>query len=166
MNALKLQNLRIAMKIAAGMAAFGICAWQSAAAADVYVSINQPGAYGRVLIGEPIPQQAWVYQQPVVMAPQQYNMQRQPIYLYVPVAHSNNWGRYCNRYNACAQPVVFVQDRWIRERHTQYQQQYPHQSQRGRDRDHDGIRNSRDRDRDGDGIRNSHDRQPNNPNRY
>ena len=31
---------------------------------------------------------------------------------------------------------------------------------RGRDRDHDGIRNSRDRGRDGDGIRNSRDRQP------
>lgn len=90
-------------------------------------------------------------------------MQRQPVYLYVPTAHSNNWSRYCNRYNACAQPVVFVQDRWVRERHAQYQQQS--RPQRGYDRDRDGIRNSRDQDRDGDGVRNSRDRQPKNPNR-
>lgn len=159
MNHLILKRLRKTI----GIAALGICAAQLAVAADISIGINQPGIYGRVTIGEPIPQQAWVYQQPVVIAPMQYNVQRQPIYLYVPAAHSSNWGRYCSRYNACAQPVVFVQDRWVRERHAQYVQQHPRQ--RGRDRDHDGIRNGRDRDRDGDGVRNSRDRQPNNPNR-
>lgn len=61
MNPLKLQNLRLAV----AAAALGLCAVQSAMAANVSVSINQPGVYGRVNIGEPIPQQAWVYQQPV-----------------------------------------------------------------------------------------------------
>ena len=164
MNSLKLQNLHVGVKLAVAVAALGLWTVQSAMAANVSISINQPGVYGRVNVGEPIPQQAWVYQEPVLVAPQPSYVQRQPIYLYVPVAHSGNWGRYCSRYNACAQPVVFVQDRWVRERHVQYMQQY--RPQRGHDRDHDGIRNSRDRDRDGDGIRNSHDRQPNNPNRY
>lgn len=144
-----------------GIATLSMCAAQLALAANITIGINQPGVYGRVTLGEPIPQQAWVYQEPTVIAPMQYSVQRQPIYMYVPVNHSSNWGRYCNYYNACAQPVIFVQDRWVRERHTQYLQQYP--KQRGRDRDRDGIRNSRDRDRDGDGVRNSRDRQPNNP---
>jgi hypothetical protein len=159
MNHLTIKRLGKAI----GIAALSLCAAQLAVAANITIGINQPGVYGRVNLGEPIPQQAWVYQEPMVIAPMQYGMQRQPIYMYVPVAHSGNWGRYCNYYNACAQPVIFVQDRWVRDRHSQYVQQHPYQ--RGRDRDHDGIRNGRDRDRDGDGVRNSRDRQPNNPNR-
>ncbi len=155
------------LRMAIGMAAVSACALQSAAAANVSISVYEPGVYGRVDIGEPLPQVAWVNPQPIIYAPAQYNVQRQPIYLYVPTTHSNNWGRYCGRYNACAQPVVFVQDRWVRDRHAQYQQQYQQQypRQRGRDRDGDGIRNGRDIDRDGDGVRNSRDRQPNHPNR-
>jgi hypothetical protein len=152
---------------AIGIAAFSLCAAQAALAANITIGINQPGVYGRVTLGEPIPQQAWVYQEPTVITPLQYGMQRQPIYLYVPAAQSSNWGRYCKSYNACAQPVIFVQDRWVRERHEQYVQQYPGQRGRGRalghDRDHDGVKNGRDKDRDGDGVRNSRDRQPNNP---
>ncbi len=153
---------------ALGLAAFSICTAQLATAANISIGINQPGVYGRITLGDPIPQQAWVYQQPMVITPLQYNVQRQPIYMYVPAAHSSNWGQYCNRYNACAQPVVFVQDRWVRDRHAQYMQQYPRGRGPGRggDRDHDGIKNGRDLDRDGDGVRNSRDRKPNNPNRY
>ncbi len=161
MNFLKPQNLLGTVGAALGLAALGLCAVQPVAAASVLVNINPPGAYGRLLIREPIPQEAWVYQQPTMISPQQYNLQRQPIYLYVPAAQSSNWGRYCNRYSACGQPVIFVKDGWIRERHAQYQQQH----RRGNDRDHDGIKNSRDHDRDGDGVRNSRDRFPNNPNR-
>ena len=154
-----LQGVRIAI----GMAVLSACVLQSATAANVLIAVNQPGVYGRVNISEPLPAVAWVNPQPVIYAPAQYNVQRQPIYLYVPAAHSGNWGRYCGRYNACAQPVVFVQERWVRDRHAQYQYQYQQGHQHGRDRDHDGIRNSRDHDRDGDGVRNSRDRQPNNP---
>ena len=162
-TSLSLKGFRIAI----GIAVLGACVVQSATAANVSISVNQPGVYGRVDIGEPLSQVAWVNPQPIIYAPAQYNVQRQPIYLYVPATHSNNWGRYCGRYNACAQPVVFVQDRWVRDRHAQYQNQYQRGNGygHGRDRDHDGIRNSRDQDRDGDGVRNSRDRQPNNPNR-
>ena len=96
--------------------------------------------------------------------------ERQPIYLYVRPQHSNNGGRYCGRYSACAQPVVFVQDSWVRYRHAQYRggrdqdrRDFGHSRGRGRDGAGDGIRNSRDQDRDGDGVRNSRDFRPNNP---
>ena len=162
-----LQGLRAAI----GIIAIGACAAQSAMAANVSISINQPGVYGRVDIGEPVPQVGWINPQPVIVTQQPRGFQRQPIYLYVPPAHSSNWARYCGRYNACAQPVIFVQDRWVRDRYAQahYQQRpvRPYAYGRGGhprgDRDHDGIRNSRDHDRDGDGVRNSRDRAPNNP---
>ena len=142
---------------------------QSAVAQNISLSINQPGVYGRVDIGEPVPQRAWINPRPVIITKAPVVFERQPIYLYVSPQHSNNWGRYCGRYNACAQPVVFVRDGWVRDRHAQ------NRGGRGgrdddrdgirnrRDRDGDGVRNSRDRDRDGDGVRNSRDFRPNNP---
>ncbi|MEO7335419.1 MAG: hypothetical protein ABIV63_02465 [Caldimonas sp.] len=81
----------------------------------VSIGINQPGVYGRVDIGN-YPQPLLVYPEPVVVAPPRVVVQRQPIYLYVPPAHQQNWRRYCGRYSACGQPVYFVQDRWVRER--------------------------------------------------
>ncbi len=148
---------RLAARWLLGVTVVAACVAQSAQAADVSIVIQQPGVYGRLNFGDAIPRDAWVYQQPVLIAPAPYNTQRQPIYMYVPPGHSNNWARHCSRYNACGQPVVFVQDRWVRDRYDQ--------NRGGRDRDGDGVRNSRDRDRDGDGVRNARDRQPNNPNR-
>jgi hypothetical protein len=124
-----------------------------ALAASVSISVHQPGVYGRVTLGGPVPQAAWVAPQPVVVAPAPVVVERAPIYLYVPTAHSSNWARHCYRYNACSQPVIFVRDSWVRERHAAYY----------RDRDGDGVRNRFDRDRDGDGIRNARDARPNNP---
>lgn len=166
MKTMTLQGLRAAI----GILAIGACAAQSAMAQNVSISVNQPGVYGRVDIGAPVPQVGWVNPQPVIVTQGPPGWQRQPIYLYVPPAHSNNWARYCGRYNACAQPVVFVQDRWVRDRYTQAR--YDHDRGRpnvhgrpgrpGHDSDHDGIRNSRDKDRDGDGVRNNRDRAPDN----
>jgi hypothetical protein len=144
------------LRLAIGVVVLGACAAQSAMADNVSISINQPGVYGRVNIGEPVPQAAWVNARPMVITQSPMAAQRQPIYLYVPPAQSSNWSRYCGRYGACAQPVIFVQDRWVRDRHAQ--------ARHGRDRDHDGVVNAHDRDRDGDGVRNSRDRRPNNPN--
>jgi hypothetical protein len=136
-----------------GVAALGSAITLPVQAANVSINVHQPGVYGRITLGGPVPSRAWVAQQPIVAAPPTVVLQREPIYLYVPTAHSNNWPRYCGRYNACTQPVIFVQDTWVRERHAAHY----------RDRDGDGIRNSRDRDRDGDGVRNSRDYRPNNP---
>lgn len=155
---------RIRLALGAAAIGLGAAAAQSAMAQSVSIDIR-PGVYGRVNIGQPLPPVAYVNAQPVIVQQAPVAIQRQPIYLYVPPAHSANWARYCGRYNACAQPVVFVQDRWVRDRYQQAH--YDPRGPRGprHDRDHDGVRNRYDRDRDGDGVRNSHDRRPNDPRR-
>ena len=81
----------------------------------VSIGINQPGAYGRIDIGN-FPQPQVIYAQPVIIQrPAQY-VQQQPVYLYVPPGHQKNWSKHCGRYNACGQPVYFVKDQWVRER--------------------------------------------------
>jgi hypothetical protein len=106
----------------------------------VSIGINQPGVYGRINIGD-IPRPALVLPQPVVIAPPRVVVERQPIYLYVPPAHQQDWRRYCGRYNACGQPVYFVQENWVRER---YEHEHPgwdrgrHKGWDKRDRDDRG----------------------------
>ena len=78
---------------------------------NVSISVHQPGVYGRIDIGG-MPPPALVLPQPVLIAPPAVVVQRQPIYLYVPPMHQQNWRRYCGRYNACGQPVYFVQENW------------------------------------------------------
>ena len=94
------------------------------ASVGVSVSVNQPGLYGRVDIGDyPTPQ--LVYPQPVIIQPAPVAVVQQPLYLHVPPGHARKWRKYCDRYEACGRPVLFVQDRWYnnvyvpayRERH-------------------------------------------------
>jgi predicted DNA-binding transcriptional regulator AlpA len=87
----------------------------------VSIGINQPGVYGRINIGN-FPQPVLVSPQPVVIVAAPVAVQRQPIYLYVPPGHQKHWAKHCYRYNACGQPVYFVQEQWVRER---YQQEHP-----------------------------------------
>lgn len=85
----------------------------AAQAADVGVSINisQPGVYGRVDIGR-FPQPVLVAPRPVIIT---QRVVQEPVYLWVPPGHRQNWRRYCGRYDACGAPVYFVQDRWYRD---------------------------------------------------
>lgn len=95
-----------------------------ALAADVGVSITigEPGFYGRIDLGS-APRPEVVYAEPVVVAP--VTVVREPVYLVVPPAHQTKWSKYCRSYNACGQPVYFVQQGWYdnvyvphhRERH-------------------------------------------------
>ena len=97
----------------------GACALASAMAqtsVGVSIGINQPGVYGRIDIGN-FPQPRLVYSQPVVIVPAPIAVHQQPIYLYVPPGHQKNWRKHCARYNACGQPVYFVQEEWVRERY-------------------------------------------------
>jgi hypothetical protein len=87
----------------------------------VSIGINQPGVYGRINIGN-YPPPMLVYPQPVIIVPPPVVVQRQPIYLYVPPGHQKHWGKHCARYNACGQPVYFVQEQWVRDR---YQHEHP-----------------------------------------
>lgn len=99
--------------ILAALAAAAAALSTSALAADVAVSVNigQPAVYGRIDIGS-FPQPQVVYAQPVIIAPAPVTVVQQPIYLHVPVVQARNWRAYCGRYNACRQPVYFVQDGW------------------------------------------------------
>lgn len=87
-------------------------AWP-ALAADVGVSaeIGQPGFYGQIDLGG-FPQPQLIYPQPVVIQSVPVGVVREPIYLHVPPGHAKHWSKHCRKYNACGQPVYFVQDGW------------------------------------------------------
>ena len=93
----------------------------------VSIGINQPGVYGRIDIGN-YQQPRIVYPQPIVIVQSPVAVQQQPIYLYVPPGHQKNWAKHCARYNACGQPVYFVQEDWVRER---YEEDHGHDHDRG-----------------------------------
>lgn len=84
----------------------------------VSIGIYQPGVYGRIDIGS-YPQPAVVYGQPIIVTPQPLVVRPHPVYLYVPPGHQKNWAKHCGRYDACGQPVYFVQESWVRERYEQ-----------------------------------------------
>ena len=109
---------------------------------SVSIGINQPGVYGRINIGN-VPPPALYRVEPVIIAPPRVVVERQPVYLYVPPTHEQNWGRYCGQYNACGQPVYFVRDEWVRER---YESEHPGWN-RGRHRGWDKQDGRRDDDR-------------------
>lgn len=103
---------------------------------NVTVDIHRPGVYGRVRIGE-VPPPALVLPQPVVIVQPRVVVQREPVYLYVPPAHQQDWRRYCGRYAACGQPVYFVRDEWVRERYAQAHPKGDRGRHRGWDKDDD-----------------------------
>ncbi|HZE90662.1 MAG TPA: hypothetical protein VE029_02960 [Rhizobacter sp.] len=115
--------------IAMSLAAAGVSAFASPSV-GVSVSINQPGVYGRVDIGNVPVQPVLMYPQPVVIVPGPVAVQQRPIYLHVPPGYEKNWGRYCREYAACGQPVYFVRDDWYREH-------YSHREERREDRHHE-----------------------------
>lgn len=112
------------MKRLAALTVAALCAAPAFAQTDVGVSIGlyQPGVYGRIDIGG-YPQPRVVYPQPIIIAPQPVTVHVEPVYLYVPPAHQKNWSKNCGRYQACGQPVYFVQERWVRDR---YEEQRKH----------------------------------------
>ncbi len=105
----------LALVLAAG--AVGAAAAQT----SVSIGINQPGVYGRINIGD-VPRPALYLPEPVIIARPRVVVEQQPVYLYVPPTHQQNWRTYCGRYNACGQPVYFVRDEWVRER---YEHEHP-----------------------------------------
>ena len=87
--------------------------WAAAAqAATPYVSATvegalTPGVYGRIDIGN-APPPPLIYAQPVIIQRAPVYVQQQPLYLHVPPGHSKKWSKHCGKYNACGQPVYFV----------------------------------------------------------
>ena len=94
----------------------GLCAGAPALAADVGVSvqISQPGVWGRIDIGRfPLPQV--IVQQPVLVHRPPVRQHLQPVYMWVPPGHRQNWRKHCGVYGACGVPVYFVRDHWYQQ---------------------------------------------------
>lgn len=104
-------------------------------AADVGVSVNigQPGFYGSIDIGS-YPPPVLVRPQPIIILPAPVYEEPEPVYLYVPVYQQRNWRRYCRNYDACGQPVYFVQQDWYqREYAPRYREEHYGEHDRGHD---------------------------------
>lgn len=78
----------------------------------VTISIGQPGFYGQITLGNQYPVPRLIYPNPILAIPPAVAVQQQPVYLYVPPGHAKRWDKYCHRYNACYQPVYFVEKDW------------------------------------------------------
>jgi hypothetical protein len=116
------------LALAASVGVFAVFPAAAQTSVGVSIGIQQPGVYGRIDIGN-YPAPRIVYPQPVVIAPSPVAIYQQPVYLYVPPGHQKNWAKHCYRYNACGQPVYFVQEEWVRERYEERR----HHDDRGRD---------------------------------
>ena len=142
-NQEKLSLTSMKKTLALLLAVIAITAAHAETSIGVSIGINQPGVYGRINIGD-VPRPALVYAQPVIIAPPPIQYERQPIYLYVPPPHQQDWRRYCGRYNACGQPVYFVRDEWVRERYEHDHPGWDRGRHRGWDR-HDDRQHGHDR---------------------
>lgn len=80
-------------------------------AADVGVSVtvDKPGFYGSIDIGD-FPRPRTINVEPVIVQPVVGVVQ--PVYMHVPPGHAKKWARYCGQYRACGRPVYFVQQDW------------------------------------------------------
>jgi hypothetical protein len=96
----------------------------------VSVSVQQPGVYGRIDIGNAPPPPV-VYAQPVIIARPAVVVPAQPLYLYVPPGHQKKWAKHCHSYNACGQPVYFVKESWVRERYEEDRRHHHHDDDHG-----------------------------------
>lgn len=120
----------------------------------VSISIGQPGFYGHIDIGGfPVPQ--LVEPRPVIIE-HGVRVDRPPIYLRVPARHRKHWKKYCHRYNACGERVLFVKDSWYNdvyvphykekhskrrvERRKKRRDDHERRKRGGRDRDRKGRR--------------------------
>ena len=120
-------------------AAAVVVAAAPALGADVGVSVNigEPGFYGRLDIGN-FPQPQVIYPQPVIIQPVPVGVVAEPLYLRVPPGHRKNWAKHCRKYNACGQPVYFVQDRWYNNEYVPRYREYERDHDHDRDDDHHG----------------------------
>ena len=103
----------------------------------VSISVNQPGLYGRVDIGD-FPQPQVIYARPMQIRPSPVAIAPSPLYLHVPPGHARHWRKYCRKYNACGQPVYFVQEKWYNNVYVpRHAERRDSSDERREDRDHD-----------------------------
>lgn len=134
-----MKRLLLAATLVAGIASLSAPA--TAADVGVSVSVGQPGFYGQINIGD-FPRPQLIYPQPMIIQPGPRNVA--PLYLRVPPGHAKHWSKHCREYNACGQPVYFVQEGWYNNVYA------PRYRERGDDR---GDRRDERRDERGDDRR-------------
>ena len=92
----------------------------------ISLSIGQPGFYGRIDIGN-FSQPQLIFSSPVIIL--RAGVVHEPIYLHVPPGHAKKWRKHCHEYNACGQPVYFVQEDWY---NNEYVPQYRERQGKGK----------------------------------
>jgi len=123
-----MKRLLLSSVITASLATLLIASPPSALAqvsVGVNFNVGDPNFYGQVDLenGPPPPV---MYNTPVVVQPAPPGVYYPPVYLRVPPAYYQNWPQYCSYYNACYQPVFFVQDSWyLRVYSPMYRTRYP-----------------------------------------
>ena len=133
------------------IAACLLSAASGAMAQNIDIHIGGSGYYGRIDMGN-LGRPPVLYQEPMfIERPREYRSM-QPLYLRVPPGHAKKWSKHCAAYNACGQPVYFVQDSWY---NNTYAPRY-RESHLGYSRDNDRNFRNDDRYRD-DGKRDKHE---------
>lgn len=94
---------------------FIVSAHSSASDSGLPVVTEQPGSYGQINLGNHYPPPRLIYPDPTVAIPSPAAVPQQPVYLHVPPGHAKKWSKHCHRYNACQQPVYFVQEGWYND---------------------------------------------------
>lgn len=117
--------------IAVVVTAVSVISTNTVMAADgISINMGQPNFYGQ-LDPNGYPQPRVIYRQPRSI--QRVPINQPPVYMRVPRSHAKNWRKYCHRYNACGERVLFVQDNWYKRDYApRYQEQ--HQEQHGGNR--------------------------------
>ena len=77
--------------------------------ASTSVIVDESGFYGRLDLGG-YPPPRLLYPEAVII--DRIGTPQPPAYLRVPPGHAKKWAKHCHRYNACGQPVFFVEDDW------------------------------------------------------
>jgi hypothetical protein len=107
----EIQSMNIHLKTL-GLSAALLLAGAAAQASDTYVNatvggVLAPGVYGRIDIGNAPPPPV-IYGQPMIIQRPVGVVSQRPLYMYVPPGHAKKWSKHCAKYNACGQPVYFV----------------------------------------------------------
>lgn len=129
--------------IAAALLAATLATTALAADVGVSISVGQPGFYGRLDLGDLPPPQV-IHPRPIIIE-RGVPMDRPPIYLRVPHNHRKNWKRYCHRYNACGEQVIFVRDDWYNHEYVPRYQERRHERREERREERRDERRSDDR---------------------
>lgn len=106
---------------ALGLVAVTLAGFAGTAAAQVSVTIGEPGFYGRITLGD-APRPRVLYEEPVII--ERGRAYGPPVYLRVPPGHAKHWDKHCREYNACGEPVYFVDDDWYTREYAPYYREH------------------------------------------